>query len=87
MYDPPMIPPKGTLLRSHAEAAVHLRRVRRAFLAEPQVQQGWRMLQRVPWWVPNLFAFMFMAWAVWYGDPGWMLFAGLYAVWVWWVRR
>jgi hypothetical protein len=82
-----MIPPKGTILRAQAELAVSFRRARRAFLADPQVQHGIALLQRVPWWVPYAFSFAFIGWSVWYGDIGWMLAAALYALWIVWIRR
>lgn len=79
------IPPKGTMLRNQLELQVHLRRVRRAFLSEPQVVQLVAILRRAPWWLPHAFSMAFMVWALWYGDTGWMIAAGLYALWIAWL--
>ena len=81
------IPPKGTILRDQLELEVHLRRVRRAILAEPKVIQFVAILRRAPWWLPFVFSMAFMVWAIWYGDLGWMFAAGLYALWSAWYTR
>ncbi len=82
-----IIPPKGSILRNQLELQVHLRRLRRAFLSEPQVVQSVAILRRAPWWLPYAFSLAFVLWAIWYGDIGWMSVAGFYALWIVWMNR
>ena len=78
------IPPRGTILRDMAELDVRWRQLGRAIRVEPPVSWAIATVQRLPWWTFNGVAFTFMGWALWYGDPGWMLAAALYALWgVW----
>jgi hypothetical protein len=78
-----MIPPKGSILRSQAELAVHVRRLGRALRQTPP----YRFIEGLPWWTWYLGVSLFALWTVLLRDPGWMLMAAVMIFYGLWVRR